>query len=105
MRASTGKMGAKKATFIKVDRAKTTRIIKRLRTIMSIKEESVVRMATGTLPWLLGLILFGKLPRLMSIAKDIYVSASASRTSSIRTPSVDVSSNMSTITAVTAPTV
>ena len=40
MRASTGKMGAKKATFIKVVRAKTTRIIKRLRKIMSIKEKS-----------------------------------------------------------------
>ena len=40
MRASTGKMGPKKATFIKVAKAKTTRIIKRLRTIMSIKEES-----------------------------------------------------------------
>ena len=40
MRASTGKMGAKKATFIKVVIAKTTRIIKRLRKIISIKEES-----------------------------------------------------------------
>jgi len=40
MRPNTSKMGAKKATFIKAAKAKTTRIIKRLRTIMSIKEES-----------------------------------------------------------------
>ena len=48
MRASTGKMGAKKAAFIKVLRAKTQRIVKRLRTTMSIKEKSrIMRVRIG----------------------------------------------------------